>query len=38
MEYSLSYLLDIVGAFVFGMWLMDKIIFYRIRKASEESV
>ena len=37
MEYSLSYLLDVVSAFVFGMWLMDKIIFYRIRKSLEEA-
>ena len=37
MEYSISYLLDLVGAFLFGMWLMDKIIFYRIRKALEEA-
>lgn len=37
MEYTLSYLLDVIGAFVFGMWIMDKIIFYRIRKALEEA-
>jgi len=37
MEYSLSYLLDVISAFVFGMWLMDKIIFYRIRKTLEEA-
>jgi len=35
MEYSLSYLFDVISAFVFGMWLMDKIIFYRIRKELE---
>lgn len=37
MEYSLSSLLDLIGAFVLGMWVMDKIIFYRIRKALEEA-
>jgi hypothetical protein len=37
MEYSLSYLFDVISAFFFGMWLMDKIIFYRIRKALEEA-
>ena len=37
MEHSLSQLLDIISAFVFGMWLMDKIIFYKIRKALEEA-
>jgi len=37
MEYSLSYLFDVISAFVFGLWLMDKIIFYRIRKALEEA-
>lgn len=37
MEYSLTYLFDIISAFVFGMWLMDKIIFYRIRKVLEEA-
>lgn len=37
MEHSISYLLDIISAFVFGMWLMDKIIFYRIRKVLEEA-
>lgn len=35
MEHSLSQLLDIISAFIFGMWLMDKIIFYRIRKELE---
>jgi uncharacterized transporter YbjL len=37
MEYSLTYLFDIISAFVFGLWLMDKIIFYRIRKTLEEA-
>jgi hypothetical protein len=37
MEHSLSQLLDIISAFAFGMWLMDKIIFYKIRKALEEA-
>ena len=37
MEYSFTYICDIVCAFAFGMWLMDKIIFYRIRKALEEA-
>jgi len=37
MEYSLSYLFDVISAFVFGLWLMDKIIFYRLRKALEEA-
>jgi len=37
MEYSLSYLFDIISAFVFGMWIMDKYIFYKIRKTLEEA-
>ena len=37
MDYSLSYLLDLVGAFLLGMFIADKIIFYRIRKALEEA-
>jgi hypothetical protein len=37
MEYSLTSLLDIIGAFLFGMWLMEKIIFYKIRKSLEEA-
>ena len=37
MEYSLSYLFDVISAFVFGLWIMDKIIFYRIRKTLEEA-
>ena len=37
MEHSLSQLLDIISAFTFGMWLMDKIIFYKIRRALEEA-
>ena len=37
MEYSLSYLFDVISAFVFGMWLMDKYIFYKIRKTLEEA-
>jgi len=37
MEHSLTYFLDIIGAFVFGMWIMDKIIFYKIRRALEEA-
>ena len=37
MEHSLSQLLDIISAFIFGMWLMDKIIFYKIRRALEEA-
>jgi hypothetical protein len=37
MEYSLSYILDLVFAFLFGMWVMDKYIFYQIRKTLEEA-
>lgn len=36
METILS-LLDLISAFLFGMFVMDKIIFYRIRKALEEA-
>jgi hypothetical protein len=34
---ELSYLLDIIWAFILGMWVMDKIIYYRIRKTLEEA-
>ena len=37
MEHSLTYFLDIIIAFVFGMWIMDKIIFYKIRRTLEEA-
>jgi hypothetical protein len=37
MEYSLTYFLDLVFAFLFGMWVMDKYIFYQIRKTLEEA-
>ena len=37
MEYSLSSLLDLAGAFLLGMFIMEKIIFSRIRKALEEA-
>ena len=37
MEYSLSTLLDLIGAFLLGMWVMDKYIFYQIRKTLEEA-
>ena len=37
MEYSLSSLLDILGAFLLGMFIMEKIIFYRIRKSLREA-
>jgi hypothetical protein len=37
MDYSLSSLLDLIGAFALGMWVMEKIIFYRIRKTLEEA-
>jgi len=37
MEYSFTYLLDLIGAFLLGMFVADKIIFYRIRKALEEA-
>ena len=34
---ELSYLLDIILAFILGMWVMDKIIYYRIRKSLIEA-
>jgi hypothetical protein len=34
---ELSYLLDIILAFSLGMWVMDKIIYYRIRKSLIEA-
>jgi hypothetical protein len=37
MEYSLTYFLDLVFAFVLGAWAMDKYIFYKIRKTLEEA-
>ena len=37
MDYSLSSLLDLISAFLFGMFVADKIIFYKIRKALEEA-
>jgi hypothetical protein len=37
MEYSITHLLDLISAFIFGMWIMDKIIFYKIRRALEEA-
>ena len=37
MEYSFTYLLDLIGAFLLGMFVADKIIFYRIRKTLEEA-
>ena len=37
MDYSLTYLLDLVGAFLLGAWAMDKFIFYQIRKTLEEA-
>ena len=37
MEYSFTSLLDLIGAFLLGMFVADKIIFYRIRKALEEA-
>jgi len=33
---ELSYLLDLICAFSLGMWIMHKIICYRIRKTLEE--
>lgn len=36
METLLS-LLDLISAFCLGMFVMDKIIFYRLRKALEEA-
>ena len=37
MEHSLSYLLDLIGAFLLGMWVMEKVIFHKIRRALEEA-
>jgi hypothetical protein len=37
MDYSLTYFLDLVFAFLLGAWVTDKIIFYKIRKALEEA-
>ena len=37
MDYSLTYFLDLVFAFLLGAWIADKIIFYKIRKALEEA-
>ena len=37
MEHSLTYFLDLVSAFLLGAWIMDKIIFYKIRKTLEEA-
>ena len=37
MEYTLSSLLDLLGAFLLGMFIMEKIIFYRIRKSLEDA-
>jgi hypothetical protein len=37
MDYSLTYFLDLVFAFLLGAWIMDKIIFYKIRKTLEEA-
>jgi hypothetical protein len=37
MEYSLTYFLDLVFAFMLGAWAMDKFIFYQIRKTLEEA-
>lgn len=37
MDYSLTYFLDLVFAFLLGAWITDKIIFYKIRKALEEA-
>ena len=37
MDYSLTYFLDLVFAFLIGAWITDKIIFYKIRKALEEA-
>ena len=35
MDYSLTYFLDLVFAFLLGAWITDKIIFYKIRKELE---
>jgi hypothetical protein len=37
MEYSLTYLSDLIGAFLLGAWAMDKFIFYQIRKTLKEA-
>ena len=37
MEYSLTYFLDLIFAFMLGAWAMDKFIFYQIRKTLEEA-
>ncbi len=37
MDYSLTYFLDLVFAFLLGAWITDKIIFYNIRKTLEEA-
>jgi hypothetical protein len=37
MDYSLTYFLDLVFAFMLGAWAMDKFIFYQIRKTLEEA-
>ena len=37
MDYSLTYFLDLVFAFLLGAWITEKIIFYKIRKALEEA-
>ena len=37
MDYSLTYFLDLVFAFLLGAWVADKVIFYNIRKALEEA-
>ena len=37
MDYSLTYFLDLVFAFLIGAWITDKIIFYKIRKTLEEA-
>ena len=34
---ELSNLSDIIWAFILGMWVMDKIIYYRIRKSLKEA-
>jgi hypothetical protein len=37
MEYSITHLLDLVSAFLLGIWLTEKYIFYKIRNALEEA-
>ena len=37
MDYSLTYFLDLVFAFLLGAWVTDKIIFYKIRKTLDEA-